>query len=167
MINRVLHCMGILLLMSLVASANADEVKYDRYVNVRFAFGISYPVGILVPQGEADNGDGQRFLSKDGKTSMLAYGYNNAADDTLNSIFHDEIAGKKKSNQRRAVTYKVLKKTWFVVSGTEEDMLFYTKVVYLKDKDQFINIRIAYPKSQRRFYDPIVSVVSNSMKALP
>ena len=36
-------------------------------VNCRYRFGylISYPSDLLIPQGEADNGDGQKFLAKD------------------------------------------------------------------------------------------------------
>jgi len=165
--RRLFYLFGLLLLMSFAISATAGELKYERYVNVRFAFGISYPSGVLIPQGEADNGDGQEFLSKDGKTIMLAYGYNNPENYTLKSVFRDEVVDRKEDSPRRAVMYRVSKKNWFVVSGIDNGKVFYTKVIYKEDKDQFINFRITYPNSQREFYDPVVSAISDSMKVLP
>jgi hypothetical protein len=47
--------------------------KYKHYVNARFGFECDYP-GMFVPQGESDNGDGQKFKSKDGKATVSAYG---------------------------------------------------------------------------------------------
>jgi hypothetical protein len=151
--RRSLRLFSLVLLIGLAISASASDVRYDRYVNVRFAFGISYPAGTLIPQGEADNGDGQKFLSRDGKTVMLAYGYNNPGEYTLKSVFRDEVAGDKADSSRRTVTYKASKKNWFVVSAIESDKVFYTKVIYKADKDQF--------------NDPIASAISASMKVLP
>lgn len=161
---NLLYAIKILLIACLALSTNADEVKYDQYLNERFAFAISYPPAILVPQGEADNGDGQKFLSKDLKASMLVYGCNNAMGDSLKGRFQDEINGEKKDSPLRTVTYKVLKKSWFVISGTEGNMIFYTKVLYNKNEDQFLSFRITYPKSQCELYDPLVSVISKSLK---
>jgi hypothetical protein len=167
--RRWFNIVCFLLLVSPAIPATANDLKYDRYVNVRFAFGISYPTGVLIPQGEADNGDGQKFVSKDGKTVMLAYGYNNPdpEDYTLRNVFRDELTGSKEGSRGRVVKYKVSKKTWFVVSGIDRDTVFYTKVIYKADEYQFINFRITYPNSQREFYDPIVSTISDSMKILP
>ncbi|HET6418690.1 MAG TPA: hypothetical protein VFG19_00950 [Geobacteraceae bacterium] len=141
-------------------------MKYDSYVNARFDYEISYPAGILVPQGEADNGDGQKFISGDGKTIMLAYGYNNSLDYTLKSLFHDET-GKNPANPKRKITYKLMKKNHFVLSGIDGSTIFYEKVVYKEDDDQFVHFEITYPKAQKQFYDPIVTEISKSIKILP
>jgi hypothetical protein len=155
---------GLLVLMFFAISANAGEVKYERYVNVRFAYSILYPNGILMPQGEADNGDGQQFVANDGKALMLVYGSNNSADDTLKSVYHEEVGMRNKGAAKVAFTYKAFKKNWFVVSGTVGDNIFYKKVIYKAKDDQFITFEITYHKSQRGIYDPIVSEISNSIK---
>ena len=33
--------------------------NYKTYANARFKYSISYPADLLIPQGEAENGDGQ------------------------------------------------------------------------------------------------------------
>src|SRR5436190_13571117 len=56
------------------AGAGGYENGYRTYSNARFAYSISYPSDLLVPQGESDNGDGQKFQSKDVRAVMLVYG---------------------------------------------------------------------------------------------
>jgi len=147
-----------------LTAAEKHEIKYARYMNARFAFGVSYPEGILIPQGEADNGDGQKFISKDGKAIMLAYGYNNTEEFTLKTVFRGAI--KNNSGLAGKVIYKKLKDNWFVVSGIKGDTVFYTKVIYKSKDDQFIKFVMSYPESQRSLYDPIVAEVSKSLKVL-
>src|SRR5437868_6035966 len=35
------------------------QPNYQTYTNARFKYSISYPSNLLIPQGEAENGDGQ------------------------------------------------------------------------------------------------------------
>ena len=62
--------------------ANAIDITYKTYSNARFGYVINYPTDILIPQGEADNGDGQKFISKEKGVIALVYGSNNALDET-------------------------------------------------------------------------------------
>ncbi len=140
------------------------DIHYNRYVNARFAYVISYPEGILIPHGEADNGDGQKFISKDKKVEMLAYGSNNTEPEiyTLKYMFDnesDDYPGRK-------VTYKKLTETWYVVSGTEGDKIFYTKVFYRKKENQNIHFLISYPQSRKKEFDAITAEISKSFKLL-
>jgi hypothetical protein len=48
--------------------------NFKIYINERYNYSILYPLDLLYPQGEAANGDGQKFLSKDGLVEMLVYG---------------------------------------------------------------------------------------------
>jgi hypothetical protein len=64
--------------------------EYRTYHNARFDYSISYPANLLVPQGEAANADGQRFLSRDGRTELLVYGAYNSLDQTLPEVFEQE-----------------------------------------------------------------------------
>ena len=42
----------------------------------------------MVPQGEPDNGDGQKFLARDG-AELVVYGSNNALDESLKNTLAD------------------------------------------------------------------------------
>lgn len=67
----------VLLSTSVLTDGQRVENEYRTYHNIRFGYSISYPADSLIPQGEAENGDGQKFLSRDGRTEMLVYGSHN------------------------------------------------------------------------------------------
>ncbi len=54
----------LLALLLLAPFAPAAE-NFQTYHNSRFDYAIEYPANLLIPQGEADNGDGQVFVSPD------------------------------------------------------------------------------------------------------
>jgi len=56
-----------------VAPSPVDH-DWQTYTNVRFAYSICYPADLLAGQGESDNSDGQKFLSRDGSVEVLVYG---------------------------------------------------------------------------------------------
>jgi hypothetical protein len=148
---------GALLPVSREASAQAG---YRRYHNARFGYSISYPVKILIPQGEAANGDGQKFLSRDGRTEILVYGSHNVFDQTLQQVYQKELSRTEHPN--RLVTYQVLKADWFVVSGIEGGRVFYQKT--LLRGGVFKTFRIEYDERQKGTFDSITATISRSFR---
>jgi hypothetical protein len=127
-------------------------VTYRTYSNARYAFSIAYPVGILVPQGEPDNGDGQKFVSRDGRASLTAFGSNR-----LDRSLQDEF---QSAQENRAVSYKVLKRDMFVVSGTENGKIFYQKT--LLRGEVFKTFILEYDEQERATFDSITSRIARS-----
>lgn len=148
---------GALLPVSREASAQAG---YRRYHNARFGYSISYPVKILIPQGEAANGDGQKFLSRDGHTEMLVYGSHNVSDQPLQQVYQKEISSTEHPN--RLVTYQVLRADWFVVSGIEDGRVFYQKT--LLRGGVFKTFRIEYDERQKGTFDSITATIGRSFR---
>jgi len=102
---------------------------FARYVNARFQYAICYPKDLLVPQGEAANSDGQRFLPKDGGAELIVYGSNNALDETLKGRMSETEA--RLTGATGKVTYKVQKANWFVLSGQNGQTVFYVKTLLI------------------------------------
>ncbi|MFA6148945.1 MAG: hypothetical protein WC899_12125 [bacterium] len=142
--------------------AKAINITYKTYGNARFGYVINYPVDILIPQGEADNGDGQKFISRDKDVIVLVYGSNNALDETLKGKYQDAIRGSDSEIRKRVVKYKIIKQNMFVVSGEQGEDIFYLKTIY--NNDAFITFQITYPKSRKRIFNPIVTAMSKSFK---
>jgi hypothetical protein len=138
----------------------AGQTRYRIYHNVRFEYSISYPADILIPQGEAANGDGQRFVSSDRRTEMIVYGSHNSLDETLRQRYEAEIG--RTDNPNRTVTYQVLRQSWFVVSGVENGKVFYQKT--LLRNDVFKTFRIEYDQSQKQTFDSITAKIAQSFK---
>jgi hypothetical protein len=130
---------------------------YKSYYNYRFEYSVSYPAGILIPQPIAANGDGRKFFSRDDQTLMLVYGRENIQNQTLSDVYDEEC-----SRAGKAVTYKVIKNNWFVVSGYIGEKIFYQKTMYRKD--EFMTFSIEYPKEQKNIFDPITAVIAKSFK---
>ncbi len=129
-----------------------QRVTYRTYSNARYGFSIAYPVGLLVPQGESDNGDGQKFVSRDGSASLTTFGSNR-----LDRSLQDEF---QSAQENRSVTYKVLKRNMFVVSGIQSGKIFYQKT--LLRGDVFKTFIIEYDEQERATFDPITSRIASS-----
>jgi hypothetical protein len=91
---------------------------------------------------------------------MLVYGQENIQAQTLAQFYRDESRGKAHPN--RVVTYKVLRGSWFVFSGSESNRIFYQKT--LLRNDEFLTFSIEYDASQKSIYDPITATISRSFK---
>jgi hypothetical protein len=150
-----------LLLLWNLSNAGQSSVKYRTYHNLRFDYSVSYPVNILIPQGEAVNGDGQRFLSRDGRTEMLVYGSHNSLNQSLRQVFEQEIS-RTSEHPDRLLTYQILKRDWFVVSGIEARRVFYQKT--LLRNGVFKTFRIEYDKGKKHIFDPITTKIAGSFR---
>ena len=154
---RTLSIMLTMVSLAMLAHGQAPA-GYQTYYNSRFEYSISYPSTLLIPQGEAANGDGQKFLTRDGKVEMLVYGSNNALEKTLRGVFQARTA----RHESRTITYQVFKGDWFVVSGTENNKVFYEKT--MQHNGVFKTFRIEYDKAVKDTWDPITAKIAHSFK---
>jgi len=60
-------------------------------LNANSCDNIAYPAGILIPQGEADNSDGRKFLSRDAKVFMVVYRQFDVFNQTLKNAFSEAL----------------------------------------------------------------------------
>ncbi|MDT4896891.1 MAG: hypothetical protein QOH25_1968 [Acidobacteriota bacterium] len=130
----------------------SQRVTYHTYSNARYGFSIAYPVNLLVPQGESDNSDGQKFVSRDGSATLLAFG-SNRMDRSLRDEFQS-------AQENRTVTYKVFRADMFVVSGHANGKIFYQKT--LLRGDVFKTFIIEYDEQERGTFDAITSRIARS-----
>ena len=124
---------------------------WKTYTNVRFQYAICYPEDLLVPQGESDNSDGQKFLAND-SGQLIVFGSNNA----LNQPLKDNLAttASRLAGASGKVTYKLLEPEWFVVSGQNGPIIFYAKVFY--SRGQFKSFELTYNDSAAAVYEPLI-----------
>lgn len=152
-----------LVFVALAVAAAFGQAKYSTYSNARFGYSIQYPMDLLEMQGEADNGDGATFISKDSSAEMRVWGQNNA----LNRSVRDEYAEALK-RAGTIFTYKSLLKNGFAVSGTSGDKIYYQKTLYRPGKGGvFYTFTIEYPAAERAKYDAAVQRIVKSFKFDP
>ena len=132
-------------------------------MNARFAYSVCYPGDVLIPQGEADNGDGQVFITKDGKAEARVYGSyfaGNGEDQTLKKAYLDEIQAVQKDGF--TITYKFLKSDQFVISGSRSGKTLYHKTVLVGDV--FKTLRLEYPGDVKQEFETIISRMSSCFR---
>jgi hypothetical protein len=149
-----------LLLCLLVEPSYAQ--KYEKYCNARFDYCVEYPIGFLSPQGEADNADGQAFLSKDAVVSMKVWGSNNVLNESLKQRYYEDLQGGKNGKLQRVITYRIIKQNYYVVSGREGKRIFYQKTSLAND--MFKTLLFEYPVTLQKQLDPIVTRSSRSFQ---
>jgi hypothetical protein len=134
----------------------SKQSTYRTYSNARFAYSLEYRGDLFTPQGESDNGDGQKFVSRDRLATILVYGSNNALNETLSGRL-EQIAKDLES-----VTYRKEGKGWFVISGIKSGKVFYQKTVY--KAGAFKTFEIEYPASAKPVYDQPTARMSESFR---
>jgi hypothetical protein len=139
-------------LRAVAARSLSQRYSYRTYSNARYGFSIAYPAGLLIPQGESDNGDGQKFASRDGSAVLTAYG-SNRMDRSLREEYQSAQAD-------RTVTYRLLGRDMFVVSGIAGGKIFYQKT--LLRSDAFKTFIIEYDESDRSTFDPVTTRIARS-----
>lgn len=142
----------------------AQATPYATYRNARFAYAVDYPRDVLVPQGEAENGDGQKFLSKDKQVAMAVWGGHNALGHSIAAEFDFQAKGLAEELPGFAIAYKTVRGTWFVLSGQTAERIVYQKTVLAGDV--FKSVRIEYPRSRKSGMDTLVTRISASFRNL-
>lgn len=145
----------VLLVVIILSQAAFSQSEYTTYGNARFGYTISYPIS-LIPQGEADNGDGQVFKNDDAE--LRVYGSNLLLNDTLRKEYNAILKTKGKK-----ISYKTFGKDFFAISGTENGKTFYQKTVKNSD-GSFITIQFEYKISKRSIYDKATAKIVKSLE---
>ena len=122
-----------------------SSLNYETYHNDRYDYTIEYP-DFLIPQGEADSGDGQKFISEDLRINLVVY-YEFKDDPTKDGeppsvekayqedlTFINGILSKKLEDNHYTIKYKV------------DNMLHTDYTVF---NDRYFTIRFEYPEEER------------------
>ena len=131
------------------------QQKWAIYQNARYGYEVSYPPDLFEPQGEADNGDGQIFSND--AAEMRVFGSQMLLHKTLRGEFDALV------KERENVSYKIFRRSYFVISGTESERIFYQKTAARND-ETFVTFYIEYDESQRGIYDKITARIVGSFK---
>ena len=148
------------------AQAPESKMKFETYCNSRFNYCIDYPSDLLIPQGEAGNGDGQAFTTANGHTTLLVYRdfRDNIDPDvtfTLEQAYRDDLKAYAKDG--KTVSYKTSQKSFYVISGTYKDKVFYQKTILSQD-GQPVTSLIEYKTSEKEIYNKVCERIFSSLK---
>lgn len=162
MIKNVLLILTTILLTSCNQSREqtaetSGDWLYEVYCNDRFDYCIDYP-NFLIPQGEADNGDGQQFVSADGKILMRVY-HAFEIDLTTGDFLNLEQAYKQDLKKYQPEQHEK-DDMYYKISGEHTGRRYVHYRTMSKDSG-FINIQFEYPPNEN--LDEMINYVVESL----
>ena len=137
----------------------AEPSRWHDYVNIKYAYAVCYPANLLVPQGESDPGDGQVFAGSDGARLVVYGGYDIDGKSLADQMKSDkaEIVGRT-----GRVTYEALRGTWFVISGVDDQGVFYLKTIAADGR--LASFQLTYPAALKAVYDEVAARLSRCLR---
>src|SRR5262245_48544595 len=129
--------------------------SWVSYRNAAFGFALLYPGDVFVSEASQPDG-GRSFLSRDGHARLVVSAAVNTSGITLAKHRQSLVEGHYKD---ATFDYAPQRSTWFVLSGTVGDEIFYQRVTFPCDRRTFHSWKLVYPVTERTFYDRIVEAV--------
>lgn len=135
-----------------------EKIMFSSYYNERFEFGLDYP-DFLIPQGESDNGDGQKFISDDGLIQMWAYiDYKmNKTFDGVPSVDEAYEADKNMDN----VIKSLEEYNYYYIYGKIDDKTLFAKYTFFHNLNYLV-LYFQYPISEDSNMESLIKTVVES-----
>lgn len=109
----------------------------QRYVNEKHGFSIILPPQSFSPPVSSSSQDSATAYSADGKSKLLLLVKPKKPGQSLAQLYSEWSAEHTRNDPGKTVDYKVLRDTWFVVSGGDGPRGYYVKVAARGDKFYF------------------------------
>jgi hypothetical protein len=148
------------LLLILLLPTDAIAADWSHYANARFGYGIDIPPGFS-GQGEADNGDGQRFRGPSG-TALAVWGGN-----IVESNFEAHVAEAMASADADgwSLSYQASTPSWASYSGSRNGRILYAREIALCGGTQYAAFQLDYAEPELGAMDAVVGRLVRSLKA--
>ncbi|HYF08116.1 MAG TPA: hypothetical protein VD970_10880 [Acetobacteraceae bacterium] len=139
---------------------HAAAETWHLYQHPRLGTRIAYP-DRFTRDPSHDDPDGARFTSSD-DAFFLVYGMPNRAGHDLAGLLNFALGSM---GPGRRITYRAQGRSWFVLSGFQDDQILYERHLLSPDRSIAHAFVMVYPAALRRPYDPIVTRMSRSFGA--
>jgi hypothetical protein len=116
----------------------------------------------IFTSGEIDDENFQRFAGPNSDTYFRVAGLYNEEQLSPREIRAEYIKDRGKSD----LVYERTKRDFLVLSGIRDQKIFYTKIALSPNNKNICVLHIVYPRKAKRAFDPIVTRMSRSFKAV-
>jgi hypothetical protein len=146
---------------ALAAPAQGREALsgWVPYVNERFGFSFRYPLGVFETERRTEAGDGEVFTNVGGHARLLVGAFENVDGHSLQSYMNYVRRG---SYSGYNIDYAPRGQTWFVLSGENDQSVFYEKVMFSCSGRIISSFALIYPIASKAAFDPIVEGIEKT-----
>lgn len=152
---------GIILSLLAWAPSSALAAQWSGYRNPEFGIRLSYPSSIFAFDRATSGGDGELYVSRDGRARLLIGAFRNNEHYTPRTyqrfISETSYPGAK-------IDYAPVGGNWAVLSGERDGTMFYEKVFFRCNRSVIGSFAMLYPTAERHLYDPIIERIENTFR---
>lgn len=134
-----------------------SALAYAPYRNERYGYAVDVPTDLFRPAEAIGDGQGQAFVTDDGSATLLVVA-TEAGPDALRREYEAEL---ERFDQE--VTYRVLRPSWFVVSGYQGPFIFYQRTHQSADGG-LRTFRLRHRAADKDYFGPITERLSYSFE---
>lgn len=146
-------------LISLALLLVSKPPALQPYRNGRWDFKISAPAGWVASRAP-ENGSGQAWVSKDGKSDLLCYASFNSTEQTLAQMVAEQDDSIRRTKGK--MLYRRVSKTWYVMSWSSAGKECYARTDWTKDVVS--GWMMTYPSSQPKSIAPLIEAIAKTWK---
>jgi len=145
----------------MTSTAARDPFDWVPYVNERFGFSLRYPASFFEPERRSEAGDGEVFAGIRGHGRLLVGALENSDGHTVGSYMN---MIRQQSYAGYNVDYAPRGATWFVLSGENDRVVFYEKVMFSCSGRVINSFALIYPIESKREFNPIVEGIEKTFR---
>ena len=153
--------LSVALLLSVAVWAADAESSFQTYRNARFGYSVEVPSEFRKGAAPTNN-DGRVFYDRKSRGILTVFGMYNALETSPESYAAEREADWK--DLKGAITYRAMRKGWFVLSGTIDAEIFYERVLFSDDRETIATLLVRYPESEKERFGAFVTRASRSLR---
>lgn len=143
--------------MSTVDAAKVRLADWRTVQSDQYGFMIAYPGNVFETDQERSRDGGHVLVSRDGRATLLVATFENEDNASLED-YRQQLMIENYPDAE--LDFTPVRKTWFVLSGTQGDQHFYYRVSFTCGGRLINSWALIYPLAERRFYDNVVEAVA-------
>lgn len=140
---------------------SADAASgWTTYVTPSAATAVEYPAGLFSRKaGPFEKGSGDMFRTADSRAQLIVYDLPNPKQESPRSYLGHHLIVRREEMDYRRVTDR-----FFAVSGIKDGLTFYSRCNFSGGRGTMHCIYLAYPQSETRAWDRVVTRISLSLR---
>lgn len=135
--------------------------NWQTLTHDRLGFKIDYPANLFQPANNQQADAGYILVSHDGRSKLLIAAFDNEEHTSLRDyrthVLETSYAGA-------AIDYAPVRNSWFVLSGTRNDTVFYERVSFTCSGRRITSWAMLYPHEQQDYYNPVLEMIARTFR---
>ena len=142
---------------SLKSNANPTTSTNDSWITFNHRYGFSIELPNYFKEGALTASAIQYYVNDLNDDILISVA--TTGEGTMSSLANDY---QNTINSENWVEYKVLKNNWYVVSGQDQQGIYYLRTFVKNGQTHYL--RIEYPRSKKDIFDSLLPRISKSFK---